>query len=197
MNNNFGGNGQPKLVVEDLVKHYPVKSSIFRKSDNWIKAVDGVSFFINAGTTLGLVGESGCGKTTLGRTILRLTQATSGEVYLDGEPVFKMSGQELKQLRRNMQIIFQDPLASLNPRMSAGENVIEGLLAHGIGDDRERQETAIEMLKIVGIHPNNARRYPHEFSGGQCQRIGIARALALKPNFLVLDEPVSALDVSI
>ena len=146
---------------------------------------------------LGLVGESGCGKTTVGRTMLRLTEPTAGSVIYEGTDVFKLKGRDLKAMRRNMQIIFQDPYASLDPRMPIGELVMEGLKIHGIGTPSERFEVAIETLKKVGLEDYHARRYPHEFSGGQRQRIGIARALALRPKFIVCDEPVSALDVSI
>ena len=154
-------------------------------------------FAVKQGETLGMVGESGCGKTTVGRTILRLVEPTSGEVSFDGKDLTKMSNKELKPLRRDMQIIFQDPYASLNPRIPIGESVMEGLQIHNIGHPKERWEVAISMLKKVGLEEYHARRYPHEFSGGQRQRIGIARALALNPKFIVCDEPVSALDVSI
>lgn len=187
----------PMLVVENLVKHYPVQAGLFHKVKDWVKAVDGVSFAIEKGKTLGLVGESGCGKTTLGRTILKLTPPTSGQVLLDGTPVFARNNKGLKTLRRDMQIIFQDPYASLNPRMQVGSIVAEGLKAHNIGTKNEQQQIITKMLEMVGLHPSHAKRYPHQFSGGQCQRIGIARALALHPKFMVLDEPVSALDVSI
>ncbi|NJM42370.1 MAG: ATP-binding cassette domain-containing protein, partial [Anaerolineae bacterium] len=156
-----------------------------------------VSFNVKAGETLGLVGESGCGKTTVGRTILRLTPATSGTMSFQGREVFKLGGNEMKALRKDMQIIFQDPYSSLDPRMPVGESIGEGLLVHGMGNSKQRNEAVIEMLKKVGLEDYHARRYPHEFSGGQRQRIGIARALALRPKFIVCDEPVSALDVSI
>ncbi|MEK7312168.1 MAG: oligopeptide/dipeptide ABC transporter ATP-binding protein, partial [Chloroflexota bacterium] len=164
----------------------------------WVQAVENVSFTVRDGETFGLVGESGCGKTTVGRTLLRLIPATSGEVYFDGQEVFKSNPRELKTLRRNMQIIFQDPFSSLDPRMPVGESVAEGLLVHNIGkNSKERFEVVINTLRKVGLEDYHARRYPHEFSGGQRQRIGIARALALRPRFIVCDEPVSALDVSI
>jgi peptide/nickel transport system ATP-binding protein/oligopeptide transport system ATP-binding protein len=185
------------LVVDKLVKYFPVRSGLLQRVTAWVQAVDKVSFAVRKGETLGMVGESGCGKTTVGRTLLRLIEPTSGEVYFDGKNVLKMKQSELKPLRRDMQIIFQDPYASLNPRMPIGESVMEGLQIHNIGRPKERWEVAIGMLKKVGLEEYHARRYPHEFSGGQRQRIGIARALALNPKFIVCDEPVSALDVSI
>ena len=188
---------QDLLVVEELRKYFPVRSGLFQRVTANVKAVDGVSFAIREGETFGLVGESGCGKTTIGRTILRLTPYTSGGVFFDGEDVFSKRGAELKALRRHMQIVFQDPYSSLDPRMPVGEIIGEGLQIHGIGTVKERAEIVTEMLAKVGLNPYHARRYPHEFSGGQRQRIGIARALALKPRFIVCDEPVSALDVSI
>jgi peptide/nickel transport system ATP-binding protein/oligopeptide transport system ATP-binding protein len=174
-----------------------VRSGLLQRVAAWVKAVDGVSFRIREGETFGLVGESGCGKTTIGRTILRLLPANGGSVFFDGEDVLAKRGAELKALRRNMQIIFQDPYSSLDPRMPVGEIIAEGLQIHGIGSARQRHEIVQEMLDKVGLNPYHARRYPHEFSGGQRQRIGIARALALRPKFIVCDEPVSALDVSI
>jgi len=185
------------LVVKDLVKYFPVRSGILQRTTAWVKAVDKVSFTVKSGETLGMVGESGCGKTTVGRSLLRLIEPTSGEVAFNGEDIIRMRPQSLKTLRRDMQIIFQDPYASLNPRMPIGEAVMEGLQIHKIGQPKERWEVAINMLKKVGLEEYHARRYPHEFSGGQRQRIGIARALALQPKFIVCDEPVSALDVSI
>ncbi|MBK9780402.1 MAG: dipeptide ABC transporter ATP-binding protein [Anaerolineales bacterium] len=185
------------LVVDKLVKHFPVRSGLFQRVSAWVQAVDKVSFAVKKGETLGMVGESGCGKTTVGRTLLRLVEPTSGNVSFEGRDILKMGPNELKPLRRDMQIIFQDPYASLNPRMPIGESVMEGLQIHKIGHPKERMEIAVNMLKKVGLEDYHARRYPHEFSGGQRQRIGIARALALNPKFIVCDEPVSALDVSI
>lgn len=190
--------GRPDLlVVNNLTKHFPVRSGILQRISAWVQAVDKVSFSVKRGETLGMVGESGCGKTTIGRAILRLVEPTAGEISFDGRNILKMSNRELKPLRRDMQIIFQDPYASLNPRIPIGEAVMEGLHIHKIGKPKERWEVALNMLKKVGLEEYHARRYPHEFSGGQRQRIGIARALALNPKFIVCDEPVSALDVSI
>ncbi len=198
MTTNGNLNNHEDLVqVTDLVKHFPIKGGLLQKTVAHVKAVDGVSFTVKKGETLGLVGESGCGKTTVGRTILRLTPATGGKVIFEGKEVFKVNDSQLKTLRRDMQIIFQDPYSSLDPRMPVGESVGEGLLVHGMRDAKKRNEVVIEMLKKVGLEDYHARRYPHEFSGGQRQRIGIARALALQPKFIVCDEPVSALDVSI
>jgi peptide/nickel transport system ATP-binding protein/oligopeptide transport system ATP-binding protein len=185
------------LVVKDLVKHFPVRAGLLRRIQAWVQAVDGVSFSVKEGETLGLVGESGCGKTTVGRTILRLIEPTSGEVVFDGRDVLQLEGNELKALRRHMQIIFQDPYASLDPRIPIGESIAEGLKIHKYGNKKERDEIVFATLKKVGLEDYHSRRYPHEFSGGQRQRIGIARALALQPKFIVADEPVSALDVSI
>jgi ABC-type oligopeptide transport system ATPase subunit len=164
-----------------LTKYFPVRSGVFQRISAWVQAVDKVSFAVKQGETLGMVGESGCGKTTVGRTLLRLVEPTSGEVSFEGKNILKMSQSELKPLRRDMQIIFQDPYASLNPRMPIGESVMEGLQIHNIGRPKDRWEIAINMLKKVGLEEYHARRYPHEFSGGQRQRIGIARALALQP----------------
>ena len=185
------------VVVKDLVKYFTVRSGLLQRVVAWVQAVDGVSFTIRQGETLGMVGESGCGKTTVGRSMLRLIEPTSGSVYFDGTDVLSLKGRALKDMRRNMQIIFQDPYASLDPRMPIGESVMEGLNVHGIGTHRERVDTMMATLKKVGLEDYHARRYPHEFSGGQRQRIGIARALALQPKFIICDEPVSALDVSI
>jgi oligopeptide/dipeptide ABC transporter ATP-binding protein len=192
------GQDQQNLVeVRNLVKHFPVRSGVLQRVAAWVQAVDDVSFFVRKGETLGLVGESGCGKTTVGRTILRLIEPTSGSAKFDGQEIFTLRGRELKAMRRNMQIIFQDPYSSLDPRMPIGESVGEGLRIHHIGTSRERQQIVMDVLRKVGLEEYHARRYPHEFSGGQRQRIGIARALALRPKFIVADEPVSALDVSI
>jgi oligopeptide/dipeptide ABC transporter ATP-binding protein len=185
------------VVVKNLVKYFPVRAGLLQRVVAWVQAVDNVSFTIREGETLGLVGESGCGKTTIGRSMLRLIEPTAGSVSYGDIDVLKLRGKQLKDMRRNMQIIFQDPYASLDPRMPIGESVMEGLNIHGIGTRRERFEIMIDTLKKVGLEDYHARRYPHEFSGGQRQRIGIARALALRPKFIICDEPVSALDVSI
>jgi oligopeptide/dipeptide ABC transporter ATP-binding protein len=190
------------VQVEDLRKEFPLRqaggSALFvRRARSVLRAVDGVSFSIRVGETLGLVGESGSGKSTTGRLILRLLEATGGRVVFDGRDVFALSPRELRPLRREMQIIFQDPYGSLNPRMTVGRILGEGLEARGLFSRRERAEETHRLLSLVGLRPTHQDRYPHEFSGGQRQRIGIARALAVKPRFLVADEPVSALDVSI
>jgi oligopeptide/dipeptide ABC transporter ATP-binding protein len=189
--------GQALIEVKDLVKYFPVRGGVLQRVIAWVKAVDGVSFTIRKGETLGLVGESGCGKTTVGRAMLRLVEPTAGSVQFDGTDVLSLRGSSLKGMRRNMQIIFQDPYSSLDPRMTIGESVGEGLRIHGIGTREERRGVVLDTLRKVGLEAYHARRYPHEFSGGQRQRIGIARALALRPKFIVADEPVSALDVSI
>ncbi len=188
---------QDLVVVKNLKKYFPVKSGLMQRVTAQVKAVDGVSFAIQEGECLGLVGESGCGKTTVGRTILRLIEPTAGSVEFEGSDLIAARGETLKRLRHDMQIIFQDPYSSLDPRVPIGESIGEGLLIHGMRNRKERQAMVLDMLRKVGLEVYHQERYPHEFSGGQRQRIGIARALALKPKFLVCDEPVSALDVSI
>ena len=185
------------IKVENLKKYYPVRSGVLRQISAWVQAVDDISFEIRRGETIGLVGESGCGKTTVGRTLLNLIPPTSGEVYFEGQPVYEMNNREWKKLRRDMQIIFQDPYASLDPRLSISDSIGEGLKIHRMGSASERFDEVLSILRKVGLEEYHARRFPHEFSGGQRQRIGIARALALKPKFIICDEPVSALDVSI
>ena len=185
------------IIVRNLKKYFPVKTGVLQRVTAQVQALDGVSFTIKRGETLGMVGESGCGKTTVGRTMLRLIEPTGGEVLLNGTNVFTLKGEQLKAMRRNMQIIFQDPYASLDPRVPIVESVLEGLRIHRLGSQDEMYKMALDALLTVGLEEYHARRYPHEFSGGQRQRIGIARALALRPDFIVCDEPVSALDVSI
>lgn len=185
------------LSVRGLKKHFTVRSSSISRSHGTVKAVDGVSFDVAHGKTLGLVGESGCGKSTTGRAIMRLIDPTAGQVLFEGRDVMRFSPAELKAFRRDVQIIFQDPYASLNPRFTVGEIVGEPLLIHKIGTTESRRRRSQELLEVVGLNPEHINRYPHEFSGGQRQRIGIARALALSPKLIVCDEPVSALDVSI
>jgi ABC-type oligopeptide transport system ATPase subunit len=189
--------GQPLLSVQNLKTYFPVKRGLLRKTVGYVKAVDDVSFDIAPQQTLGLVGESGCGKSTVGRSILRLVPATGGKVHFDGEDVYAADRGRMKSLRRQMQIIFQDPGNSLNPRMSVGRMIAEPMQVHGLARGSELQERVASLLERVGLEADHAARYPHEFSGGQKQRIGIARALALNPRFIVCDEPVSALDVSI
>lgn len=183
--------------VEHLKKYFPITRGVFQRKVGDIKAVDDVSFFVRRGETLGLVGESGCGKTTVGRVILQLYRPTSGRVYFEGQDLTKMKGEQLRQMRRKMQMIFQDPYASLNPRMTVGSIIGEPLEVHGIAKGKEKRERVQELLRLVGLNPYFINRYPHEFSGGQRQRIGVARALALNPSFIVCDEPVSSVDVSI
>lgn len=196
-----GGNGEKEvlLAVDDLQMHFPItRGIIFQRQVGAIKAVDGISFDLYRGETLGLVGESGCGKSTTGRAILQLHRPTAGRVQFEGRELTTTKGEELRKTRRRMQMIFQDPYASLNPRMTVGSIIGEPLEVHNIGNTRkERQERVQELLRIVGLNPVFVNRYPHEFSGGQRQRIGIARALAVNPAFIVCDEPISALDVSI
>jgi peptide/nickel transport system ATP-binding protein/oligopeptide transport system ATP-binding protein len=187
----------PLVEVRNLTKHFPIRSGILRRTRDWCKAVDDVSITIKKGETVGLVGESGCGKTTVGLSILRLLKPTSGQILFEGTDILSLKGNQLREMRRQMQIIFQDPFSSLNPRMQIGRSVAEGLRIHRTGSVRERHDQVIELLRRVGLEDYHAKRYPHEFSGGQRQRIGIARALALRPKFIVADEPVSALDVSI
>ena len=188
----------PLLKVENLVKHFDIRGGLLGVTKlGAVRAVDGVSFTVNEGETLGLVGESGCGKTTLGKVILRLIPETSGEVEFEGRQLFHLNAKEMKAARRDIQVVFQDPYSSLNPRMSVGEIVGEGLFVHGMTNKKEREAAVRDLLKKVGLNQQHIHRYPHEFSGGQRQRIGIARALALRPKFIVCDEPVSALDVSI
>lgn len=188
----------PLLEVEGLTKHFPVsKGVILSRLGETVKAVDDVSLSVEQGETLGLVGESGCGKSTTGRCIIRLLEPTAGSIRFDGMDVRKLRGKQLKAFRREVQFIFQDPYASLNPRMTFGEIMAEPLVIHGIGTRRERERRCKEMLEIVGLNPEHIHRYPHEFSGGQRQRCGIARALMLRPKMIICDEPVSALDVSI
>ena len=187
----------PLLSVRQLTKHYPRRSGVFGGSKGVVKAVDGVSFEVYPGETLALVGESGCGKTTTGRAILRLIEPTSGEVTFDGQDVLHLDSTTLRRLRRKMQIIFQDPFSSLNPRMTIGAIVREGLTIHNIAKGADADRRVIQLLEEVGLRPEYANRYPHEFSGGQRQRVGIARALSVEPRFIVCDEPVSALDVSV
>lgn len=189
--------GTPLLDVRQLKKYFPVRSGLFSKVSAWVKAVDDVSFAIRHRETFGLVGESGCGKTTVGRTILRLMEPTDGAVTFEGDNVFAMDSQTLRATRRRMQIVFQDPYSSLNPRMTVGSIVGEPLLVHKLAKGHARTDRVYQLLDRVGLRPEHAGRYPHEFSGGQRQRIGIARALALNPKFIVCDEAVSALDVSI
>lgn len=190
--------GPPLLSVKDLKTHFPIRSGLLQRVTGYVKAVDGVSFELGRGETLGLVGESGCGKTTVGRTLLRLIPNSGGSVTFEGKDVFKAQGAEMKALRRDMQIIFQDPAGSLNPRMRIASIVGEPLIVHGLVKDRRQLRKQVEELLVrCGMPAAAADRYPHEFSGGQRQRIGIARALALEPKFIVCDEPTSALDVSI
>jgi oligopeptide/dipeptide ABC transporter ATP-binding protein len=185
------------LEVKDLKTHFPIRRGVMNRTVGYVKAVDGVSFSIGKGSTLGLVGESGCGKTTVGRTLMRLIPATAGQVTFDGRDVLNMSSAEIKHLRQRIQIMFQDPYGSLNPRMTIEDIIGEGMSIHKIARGKERSRRVATILEQVGLSPNYADRFPHEFSGGQRQRIGIARALAVNPAFIVCDEPVSALDVSI
>ena len=185
------------LRVENLVKHFPIMRGIFQKQVGAVRAVDDISFEVKRGETLGLVGESGCGKSTTGRTVLQLFRPTSGSVYYDNVDLTKLKGEDLRKMRRKMQMIFQDPYASLNPRMTVGEIIREPLLVHNVATEADANDRVKQLLELVRLNPSFTTRYPHEFSGGQRQRIGIARALALQPSFVVCDEPISALDVSI
>jgi oligopeptide transport system ATP-binding protein len=197
MNQNVGENGDVVLRVEDLKMYFPITSGVFRQVVGQVRAVDNVSLEIHKGETLGLVGESGCGKTTLGRAVLQLYKPTAGKVYFEGQDLTSMRGDELRHTRRRMQMVFQDPFSSLDPRMTVETIVGEPLTVHGVARGQERRERVEALLGRVGLNPQFARRFPHEFSGGQRQRIGVARALALNPSFIVADEPISALDVSI
>jgi oligopeptide/dipeptide ABC transporter ATP-binding protein len=187
----------PLVEVRDLVKHFPIRGGVLQRTVGLVQAVDGVTFEIRRGETLGLVGESGCGKTTVGRLLLRLIDPTAGSIRFDGTELTTLKGSALKPYRRRMQIIFQDPYSSLDPRAPIADSIGEGLRIHGLGTPAERRNKVSRMMDLVGLQPYHARRYPHEFSGGQRQRIGIARALVLEPDLVVCDEPVSALDVSI
>ena len=189
--------GEELLRLEDLHTYYPANKAQLAKNKKYVKAVDGVNLSLRYGETLGLVGESGCGKSTLGQTILRLEKATSGKIFYRGEEILKLSNAEMRELRKEMQIIFQDPYSSLNPKMTVGSIIAEPLKVHHVGSAAERDKRVGELLEMVGMRPEHAKRYPHEFSGGQRQRIGIARALAVNPKLIICDEAVSALDVSI
>ena len=185
------------LEVNNLVKHFPLGGGLFSKKQQVVQAVNGISLKVKRGETLGIVGESGCGKSTAGRSIIRLYEPTAGQIIFEGKDVTKAQGNDLMELRRNMQMIFQDPYASLNPRMTVGDIVAEALDIHKLASGQKRTNRIYELLKIVGLNPEHANRFPHEFSGGQRQRIGIARALAVNPSLIICDEPISALDVSI
>ncbi|MHB8075265.1 ABC transporter ATP-binding protein [Desulfosporosinus fructosivorans] len=185
------------LEVKDLVKHFPMGGGFFGQNQKVVHAVNGISFKVMKGETLGIVGESGCGKSTAGRTIIRLYEPTSGQIIFEGQDVTKAEGNDLLNLRRQMQMIFQDPYASLNPRMTVGDIVGEGLDIHKLASGQARTDRIYELLEVIGLNPEHANRFPHEFSGGQRQRIGIARALSVNPRLIICDEPISALDVSI
>lgn len=185
------------LEVRNLTKHFPIRSGLFQRATGAVRAVEDVSFDVAAGETLALVGESGCGKTTTGRTLLRLIEPTSGSIVFNGTDILALRGEELRRMRRHMQIVFQDPYGSLNPRMKVGSAIREGMIVHKLAEGADADRRVEQLLEEVGLRPEYASRYPHEFSGGQRQRIGIARALAVEPRFIVCDEPVSALDVSV
>lgn len=197
MMNQSDFNAAPLLEVKDLRKHYPLKRGLFARGNEYVRAVDGLNFTINQGETLGIVGESGCGKSTTGEMVAQLLEPSSGEIWFEGRRLTGMNEQDIRQVRRELQIVFQDPYASLNPRMTVKDIVGEPLKIHGLAKGRELQSEVVQLLETVGLGAHQLDRYPHEFSGGQRQRIGIARALALKPKLIVCDEPVSALDVSI
>jgi oligopeptide/dipeptide ABC transporter ATP-binding protein len=187
----------PLLDVKDLKKHFPIRSGFIKRQTKFVKAVDGITFSISEGETVGIVGESGCGKSTMGRTLLQLIEPTEGEVVFQGKNLVGLSHKEIREIRKDMQMVFQDPYSSLNPRLNVFEILSEPLTTHGIRDKQKRKEMISNILNVVGLNETQMFRYPHEFSGGQRQRIGIARALILQPKLIVLDEPVSALDVSI
>jgi oligopeptide transport system ATP-binding protein len=197
MSNATANNKDTLLQVDDLMMHFPIYRGVIQRQVGAVRAVDGISFDIKRGETLGLVGESGCGKSTTGRTILQLYQPTAGEVVFDGVNLVTLKGEKMRQMRRKMQMIFQDPYASLNPRMTVAQLIGEPLMVHNVATGAEINQRVEHLLKLVNLNPSFASRYPHEFSGGQRQRIGIARALALQPSFIICDEPISALDVSI
>ncbi|MBD1370889.1 dipeptide ABC transporter ATP-binding protein [Hazenella sp. IB182357] len=188
---------QALLTVKNLSKHFPIKGGVFRRTVGQVKAVDNISFSVNKGETFGLVGESGCGKSTTGRTLIRLLEPTAGEVLFEGKDIARLARKEMQAVRRDLQMVFQDPYASLNPQMTVGELIEEPMKVHGLYNKQERQKRVKKMMDLVGLNAQYITRYPHEFSGGQRQRIGIARALSLEPKLIIADEPVSALDVSI
>jgi oligopeptide transport system ATP-binding protein len=194
MSNN---NADVLLKVEDLKMHFPIYRGVFQRQVGAVRAVDGISFDVYRGETLGLVGESGCGKSTTGRTILQLYKPTDGQIHFEGADLVTLRGEEMRRMRRKMQMIFQDPYASLNPRMTVEQIVGEPLMVHNVATGKEIEERVKHLLELVGLNPAFSTRYPHEFSGGQRQRVGVARALALQPSFIICDEPISALDVSI